>query len=194
MLWALSLTFLVAAFGLGACGEATPTRVALPMPTVAIRHRDASALMLSLADLGDLYEIEGMYRMDRGRGWDDQSTRLSGYRAVYQSSQAGLSQIQCQVECYLSVRDAQSAYRAYKEQLSRQLDTQYESVGEGEEEALGDWNWVFRFQANDQQVVHYLFLRENVLVEMAFAGQRSPTLPGQAVRYARAVDQRIYEH
>lgn len=193
MLWVLSLTLVVATFGLGACGEATPTRVPLAMPTVSVRHRDASALMPSLANLGDLYEIKEMYRMDSGRGWDDRATRLSGYRAIYQGSQAEISQIECQVECYLSVRDAQSAYRAYKEQLSLQLDAEYDSVGESEEDALGDWNWVFKVQANDQQVVHYLFLRENVLVEMTFAGQRSPTLPGQAVRYARSVDQRIYE-
>ena len=194
ILWGLSLTLVLAAVSLAACGEATPTRVSLPMPTVAIGHRDAFALMPSVGDLGGQLELKEMYRMDSGRGWGDQATRLSGYRAIYQDSQDEISQIECQVECYLSVPDAQSAYRAYKEQLSLQLDAAYDLVGESEEDALGDWNWVFKVQSNDQQVVHYLFLRDNVLVEMAFAGQSSPTLPGQAVRYARSVDQTIYEH
>jgi len=191
-LWGLSLALVLAALSLAACGKVAPTRVVLPPPVVAIRHRDALALMPSAADLDELYEVSETYRMESARGWDDQSTRLSGYRAVYEGDQAGISQIECQVECYLSVPDAQSAYRAYKEQISERLDAAYDSVGESGEEALGDWSWAFRIQAEDEQVVHYLFLRENVLVEMVFTGPRSPDMPDQAARHARSVDQRIY--
>ena len=192
----LALVCLLAVLCLSACGEAPTAGDSLAMPTVAIRHRDALPLVFSLTDFGESYSIEEMYRMDKGRGWDERSTRLSGYRSIYTSDQAVLSQIQCQVECYLSVQDAQHAYRVYKEQLSQQLkgEVRYESVGESQEEALGDWSWVFKMEAREEQTLHYLFLRENVLVAVAFTGRRSPNLPDQAVRYARSLDQRIYRH
>jgi hypothetical protein len=99
-----------------------------------------------------------------------------------------------QVECYLSVEDAQNAYRAYREELTAELKGKpsYGPMIETEEEQLGDWNHKFAVSVESSAIVHYIFLRENVLVEFAFTGPESPTFPDQAARQARVLDKQIY--
>lgn len=179
--------------GLSACGRESPPPTRWPTPTPPIRHRDAYPLMLTLDDLGAGYEVAEKHRLERGRGWGDDTTRLSGYRTIYQGRQAAFTRVLCQVECYLSVQDAQSAYRTYRERLTVELraDVRYASVSEREASALGDWGWAFEMRAGSMDAVHYLFLRENVLVEIALTGVHSPGFLDQAVRQAQVVDQQI---
>ncbi|MBN1933814.1 MAG: hypothetical protein JW934_04065, partial [Anaerolineae bacterium] len=46
-------------------------------------------------------------------------------------------------------------------------------------------------EGGNVETIHYLFLRENVLVEMALTAAKSPTLSDQALKQAQVVDQRI---
>ena len=59
-------------------------------------------------------------------------------------------------------------------------------------EQLGDWNHKYAVTVEGSAIVHYIFLRENVLVEFAFTGPEAPTFPDQAARQARVLDKQIY--
>ncbi|MBN1933314.1 MAG: hypothetical protein JW934_01550, partial [Anaerolineae bacterium] len=121
----------------GACQKATPTPIRPPTPTPPIRHRDALPLLLSAEDLGVSYVQVEQARLEKGKGWDPAATRLSGYRHEYAGNGA-FTRVVLQIECYLSVKDAQGAYRAYKAQIIDQLRTggQYASVNEAETRGL----------------------------------------------------------
>jgi len=193
--WRIALVFVCAATGLSACGPEA-TRVAyIPTPTLAIRHRDANALMPSADDLGRGYQTAEKHRLERGKGWGEDTTRLSGYRNVFAGSQSVFSRIECQIECYLSVTDTQAAFRALREQLNADLkgNVANDSVTDGEERMLGDWNRVFTVRSGDDLALHYIFLRENVLVDLAMTGTDAPDLPDQAARLARLLDERIFQ-
>ncbi len=176
-----------------ACAARQSPPVLFPTPTPPIRYRDALPLMLTLQDLGSGYEVVEMYRLERGKGWDKETTRLSGYRALYRGQGGGFTSVLCQVECYLSFRDAQVAYRAYKGQLAAELKNSqgYDSVSDEEVSVLGEWGWRFNLRAQDKETYHYIFVRENVLVEMAMTGERSPDLADRTIRLAQIVDRRI---
>ncbi len=176
-----------------ACSARTPPPTSPPTPTPPIRYRDALPLMLSLQDLGKGYETVEMYRLEQGKGWDEQSTRLSGYRALYRGVSGGFESVLCQVECYLSFHDAQVAYRAYKSKLTDELksDRRYDAISDEEVSVLGEWGWRFNLRAQDKETYHYIFVRENVLVEMSITGQRSPDLADRSIRLAQIVDRRI---
>ena len=187
-----ALVLVVCLCGLASCQQAVVTPVRRLAPTVEIRHRDAYPLMLTLDDLGAGYSESEMTRLTRGKGWTDEATRLSGYRAVYRGTRTVFSDVECQVECYLSVRDGQSAYRALKEQLSTQVHSQgaYTSVNESEISLLGEWAWLFHLRAQEQETFLYLFVRENVLVKASASGVHSAELADQAIRLVQVVDQR----
>ena len=190
-----ALLFVCAVAGLSSCGPEA-TRVAhVPTPTLAIRHRDANTLMPLANDLGQGYQAVEKHRLEHGRGWGEDTTRLSGYRNVFAGSQSVFSRIECQIECYLSVTDTQAAFRALREQLNGELrgNAANESVTDGEERLLGDWNRVFTVRSGDDLTLHYVFLRENVLVEVALTGPDAPDLPDQAARLARLLDERIFQ-
>jgi hypothetical protein len=94
------------------------------------------------------------------------------------------------------VSDAQTAYRAYRQQLESDLeaDAGYDSVTDTEERLLGDWNRKFTLTGpSGATQIRYLVLRENVLVELAFFGPESPEFADQAARKARLVDERIFQ-
>jgi hypothetical protein len=153
-------------------------------------------LMLQAQDLGAAYEAAEITRLDRGQGWDEDTTRLSGYRVAFDSADGVFSRVECQVECYLTVSDAQAAYRAHRQQLESSLgaNTRYDSVTDTEERLLGDWNRKFTLTgSNDAIEIRYLVLRENVLAELAFSGSESPEFADQAARKARLVDERIFQ-
>lgn len=193
--WMFALLFVCTVIGLSSCGPEV-TRVAhVPTPTLAIRHRDANMLMPSADELGQGYQTVAKRRLERGKGWGEDTTRLSGYRNVFAGSQSVFSHIECQIECYLSVTDTQAAFRALREQLNGELrgSAANESVTDGEERLLGDWNRVFTVRSGDDVTLHYVFLRENVLVEMALTGPDAPDLPDQAARLARLLDERIFQ-
>lgn len=191
----LCVTAVLVGVSLVACGRPAPTRVRVPTPTVVIRHRDALSLMPVSEDLGPSYRAVEERRLERGKGWGDDTTRLSGYRTVFEGPGEAFSRIVSQVECYLSVEDAQAAYRAYRESLSSDLrgNASNESVTEGEERLLGDWNRMFSVRSPNGLTVHYVFIRENVFVELALTGQDVPDLPDQAARQARLLDERVYK-
>jgi hypothetical protein len=197
-LWQICCTFLLVGLivGLGACGKQKPSPpMRAPTPTPLIRHRDALPLMIALDDLGDHYALVEMIRLERGKGWSDETTRLSGYRHVYEGS-GSFSRIVCQVECYLSVRNAQTAYRIYKEQLVSTFgnDERYAAVNESEASGLGEWGAMLRMRDKSDQnreTIAFLFVRENVLTEITLEGTYSSDLIDRAVRQAKVVDQRI---
>jgi hypothetical protein len=152
--------------------------------------------MLQAQDLGATYQNTETQRLDRGRGWGDDTTRLSGYRMTYESADGVFSRVECQVECYLSVSDAQTAYRAHRQQLAASLDAsaKYDSVRDSEERLLGDWNRKFIMTESSGAIeIRYLVLRENVLAELTFAGPDSPEIADQAARKARLLDERIFQ-
>jgi hypothetical protein len=151
--------------------------------------------MLDAKDLGSGYEAVEAHRLEPGRGWGDDTTRLSGYRMAFAGDRGVFSRITCQVECYLSVKDAQDAYRAYRERLAADLkgNASYESVSDSEERLLGDWNRMYTIRGQDLLTVHYVFLRENVFVELALSGRDVPEFPDQAARQARLLDERIFQ-
>jgi hypothetical protein len=179
-----------------ACGRPRPTPIRLPTPTIEVRHIDALPLMASTAQAlaGDGYQALEEHRLERGLGWGEDTTRLSGYRTVFGGGGGAFSQVVCQIECYLSVEESQQAYRAYRETLTSRLqgNPSYGPMIESEEEQLGDWNHKYAVSAEGSAIVHYIFLRENVLVEFAFTGPESPTFPDQAARQARVLDKQIY--
>jgi len=187
------LVLVVCLGALASCRQASVTPARRLAPTVEIRHRDAYPLMLTLDDLGAGYSASEMTRLTRGKGWTDEATRLSGYRAMYRGTRTVFSDVQCQVECYLSVRDGQSAYRALKGQLSTEVRSQgaYVSVNESEVSLLGEWGWLFHMRTQDQETFLYLFVRENVLVKASVSGAHSAELADQAIRLAQVVDQRV---
>lgn len=188
----VGLVLVVCLDALASCQQASVTPVRRLAPTVEIRHRDAYALMLTRDDLGTGYGVSEMVRLKRGKGWADEATRLSGYRAVYRGTRTVFSDVECQVECYLSIRDGQSAYRALKEQVAAQVRSQggYTAVNESETSLLGEWGWLFHMRAQDQETFLYLFVRENVLVKVSVSGAHSAELADLAVRLAQVVDQR----
>ncbi len=186
---------LIALTSLAACQQATPRPIGPATPTPPIRHRDALPLLLTAEDLGSSYKVVDQQRLDKGKGWGDDSTRLSGYRHEYQGS-GTFNPVVVQVECYLSVKDAQGAYRAYKAQLLEQLRAggKYTSINEAETRGLGEWGAALTMQDTADaniQTIHYLFLRENVLVELALTAPKSAALGDQALKQAQVVDQRI---
>jgi len=187
------LVLVVCLGALVSCQQASVTPVRRLAPTVEIRHRDGYPLMLTLGDLGAGYSVSETTRLTRGKGWTTEATRLSGYRAVYRGTRTVFSDVECQVECYLSVRDGQSAYRALKDQLSTEVHSQgvYTSVNESETSLLGEWGWLFHMRAQDQETFLYLFVRENVLVKASVSGAHSAELADQAIRLAQVVDQRV---
>jgi hypothetical protein len=159
--------------------------VALP-----IRHRDALALLVRDEDLGEGYVRLESYRLPRGKGWDEGATRLSGYRAIYQGAS---TRVTSQVECYLAVADAQMAYRAYQSLIGEQIknDDRYTAVNEYEQDLLGDWGWAFEARDDVQETYHYIYVRDNVLVESIVSGPKAADLRQETVRLAQVVDQRI---
>lgn len=180
----------------GACQKPTPTPIGPPTPTPPIRHRDALKLILGEQEMGSGYTLVGQERLEKGKGWNEESTRLSGYRHEFRGRKTTFDAVTVQVECYLSAKDAQGAYRVYKAQLIEQLRNsgQYASINEAEARGLGEWGSVFTMQdaANANiQVIYYLFLRENVLVELSLRAPKSPALADQALKQAQVVDQRI---
>jgi|GEM_PF-3726007 len=188
--------FLVLLFSLGGCQKPTPTPMGPPTPTPPIRHRDALRLILDEQALGSGYTLVNQERLEKGKGWNEASTRLSGYRHEFQGRGTTFDALTVQVECYLSTRDAQMAYRAYKTQLIEQLRNsgRYASLNEAEARGLGEWGTVLTMQdaANANiQTIYYLFLRENVLVELSLRAPKSPALADQALKQAQVVDQRI---
>jgi hypothetical protein len=187
----LACGLIVGASGCAQSSSSTSSRP--PTPTPPVRYRDAYPLMLTLQDLGKGYQIVETHRLERGRGWSDDATRLSGYRTVYQGNGATFTQVLCQVECYLSEQDARVAYQAYKEKLAASLRKEIgqASADESETRFLGEWGWAFSVRAETADTVHYLFSRENVLVEVAFTGPQSATFADRTTRQAQVVDQRI---
>jgi hypothetical protein len=113
---------------------------------------------------------------------------------VFDGGSGIFARVEYQIECYLTVDDAQDAYRAHRQTIAPKVQGNASSgpVIEGVEEGLGDWSHKFAFSTEDGSVVHYIFLRENVLVELVFAGPTDPTFPDRAASQARVLDERIY--
>lgn len=176
------------------CARATPEATRRPATeTASIQHRDALSLLPSADDLAPGYEQESAYRLAQGKGWVEEATRLSGYRAVFAGPGDPFTQVMVQVECYLSAQDAQAAYRAYKGQLGDQIrnSAQYDAINEREEQALGEWGWAFEMRSQDSDTVHYVYLRQNVLVEVALVGPHSLEFVQESLRMAQIVDRRV---
>ena len=195
-LWRAGCVLLLAlSAALTACGRATPVAAVAPTPTVQIRHRDALRLMWDSGDLGAGYSLAEEYRLEAGKGWGEDTTRLSGYRKAFEGGTGVFSRIVCQIECYISIRDAQGAYRSYREKLTTDLkaNAAYGSVSDSEEGLLGDWNRMYVARARDTMTVHLVFLRENVFVELVFTGPNVPEVPDRAARQARLLDERIFQ-
>jgi hypothetical protein len=153
-------------------------------------------LLLQSQDVGSAYQAIETRRLQRGRGWGDDTTRLSGYSVTFAGSEGVFSRVECQVECYLTVGDAQTAYRAYRQELKASLEAsdRYDSVRDSEERLLGDWNRKFTMAGpRGSTEIRYLVLRENVLAVMTFVGPESPEFADQAARKARLLDERIFQ-
>jgi hypothetical protein len=184
------------AIALGACaGQQGPPATRLPTPTPPIRHRDAYPLLLTANDLGGSYALVEMHRLERGIGWSPEITRLSGYRHVYEGG-GRFPHVVSQVECYLSAKEAQTAYRLYKEQLVSDLqsDERYAAVNESQADGLGEWGAMFSMRGKNDanlETAAFLFVRENVLVEVTLSGRHASDFFDQAIRQAKIVDQRI---
>ena len=179
-----------------ACGQPQPTPVRLPTPTIEVRHVDAMPLMAFMSQVlaGESYRPVEEHRLERGLGWGEDTTRLSGFRTVFEGGSGAFSRVEYQVECYLTVDDAQDAYREYRQTMTTRLqsNTSVGPVIESTEEGLGDWNHKFAFSSGGSDAVHYIFLRENVLVELAFSGPSDPSFPDKAASQARVLDKQIY--
>ena len=181
---------------LGACAsQEGPPPTRLPTPTPPIRHRDAYPLLLTIDDLGGSHTLIEMHRLERGKGWSKEITRLSGYRHVYEGG-GRFSHVVSQVECYLSTKEAQTAYRLYKERLVSDLqgDERYAAVNESQADGLGEWGALFNMRGKNDanlEAAAFLFVRENVLVEVTLTGRHASDFVDQAVRQAKIVDQRI---
>jgi len=178
------------------CAAATssPHEVLTALPE--IRHRDALPLMLQAQDLGPSYVIAETHRLAQGRGWGEDTTRLSGYRTVFRGEGDLFSEVTCQVECYLTVKDAQDAYRTYRQEIAAALrdEASFDSVTDAEERVLGEWNHVYVAQSRDVMHIEYVFLRDNALVFLSFAGPQAASAADKAAEQARLLDERIFRH
>jgi hypothetical protein len=178
------------------CAAATRDPREAPTALPEIRYRDALPLMLQAHDLGSGYGIAETHRLARGKGWGGDTTRLSGYRTVLRGEGDVFSEVTCQVECYLTVKDAQDAYRAYRQEIAADLEdnTAFDSVTDTEERVLGEWNHVYTAESREAILVEYVFLRNNAFVFLSFAGPRAPDFADRAAQQARLLDDRIFRH
>jgi hypothetical protein len=106
------------------------------------------------------------------------------------------SRVVSQIECYLSAKEAQTAYRLYKERLVSNLqgDERYAAVNESQADGLGEWGTMFSMRGkNDtnRETAAFLFVRENILAEVTLTGRHASDFVDQAIRQAKVVDQRI---
>jgi hypothetical protein len=152
--------------------------------------------MLEAQDLGEGYEIAVTHRLARGKGWGQDTTRLSGYRFVFRGDGGLFSEVACQVECYLTLKEAQDAYRAFRQELAAELrdSTAYDTVNDAEERLLGEWNHMYTAQSSDAMLVEYVFLRNNAFAFMSFVGPQAPGFADEAAQKARSLDERIFRH
>jgi hypothetical protein len=178
------------------CEDTTSAAAATPTALPEIRYRDALPLMLETDDLGEGYEIAEAVRLPEGKGWGEDSTRLSGYRFTFQGSGDPFDMVTCQVECYLTIKEAQEAYRAFRQDIAAQIEanSSYQSIYDAEERLLGEWNHVYTAQSKDAMLVEYVFLRNNAFVFVSFKGPQTPEFADEAAQVARALDQRIFRH
>jgi hypothetical protein len=185
---------LVLVWGAAGCAEATAVSHEVPTALPEIRHRDALPLMLQAEDLGPGYEVAETHRLAQGKGWGEDTTRLSGYETVFRGDGDVFSEVTCQVECYLTVKDAQDAYRAYRQEIAAALrdDASFDSVTDAEERVLGEWNHVYVARSRDAVLVEYVFLRNNAFVFLSFAGPQTPSFADKAAEQARLLDSRIF--
>lgn len=176
----------------GAAGGPRETPTALP----EIRYRDALPLMLKAQDLGTGYEMSETHRLPEGKGWGEDTTRLSGYRFVFRGNGGTFTEVTCQVECYLTIEEAQEAYRAFRQEIAAELrdSTAWEDVHDAEERLLGEWNHMYAAQSKDAMLVRYVFLRNNAFAYLSFTGPQAPTLADEAAQQARSLDDRIFRH
>jgi hypothetical protein len=188
---------LVALVGLLAgCGRAAEGRAETPTALPEIRYRDALPLMLETQDLGSGYEIAETQRLPKGKGWGEDTTRLSGYRFVFHGQGEPFATVTCQVECYLTVREAQEAYRAFRQGIAAELkeNSAYETAYDTEERLLGEWNHVYTAQSKSTMLVEYVFLRNNAFVFLSFEGPQTTEFADAAAQQARSLDERIFRH
>jgi hypothetical protein len=178
------------------CGRAAEADTATPTPLPEIRYRDALPLMLERDDLGGGYELAESVRLPRGKGWGKDTTRLSGYRSVFQGSGKPFDAVTCQVESYLTIKEAQEAYRAFRQEIAATIrdNDDYQTVHDTEERLLGEWNHVYTAQSKDTMRVEYVFLRNNVFVFLSFDGPNTPEFADEAAQQARALDEHIFRH
>jgi len=179
------------------CGGATGEHSEAPTALPEIRYRDALPLMLEAQDLGaDYYEIAETHRLAKGKGWGEDTTRLSGYRFVFRGEDGLFSEVTCQVECYLTLNEAQDAYRAFRQEIAAELrdSTAYDAVHDAEERLLGEWNHMYTAQSRDAMLVEYVFLRNNAFVFLSFVGSQAPGFADEAAQQARSLDERILRH
>jgi len=178
------------------CGGATGEHSEAPTALPEIRYRDALPLMLEAQDLGAGYEIAETHRLANGKGWGEDTTRLSGYRSVFRGDGSLFSEVTCQVECYLTLKEAQGAYRAFRQEIAAELrdSTAYDAVHDAEERLLGEWNHMYTAQSGDAMLVEYVFLRNNAFVFLSFVGPQAPGFADEAAQQARSLDERIFRH
>lgn len=181
---------------LAGCGQAAQGHVETPTALPEIRYRDALPLMLEAENLGAGYELAETHRLPRGKGWGEDTTRLSGYRFVFRGEGEPFATVTCQVECYLTLKEAQEAYRAFRQGIAAEIkdDSTYEAVHNTEERLLGEWNHVYTAQSKGTMLVEYVFLRNNAFVFLSFEGPQAPEFANQAVQQARSLDDRIFRH
>jgi hypothetical protein len=178
------------------CGGAKGVSIEIPTALPEIRYRDALPLMLEADDLGSGYELTETQRLPRGEGWGEDTTRLSGYRFDFQGEGTSFARVTCQIECYLTLKEAQEAYRAFRQEIAAEIQDEatYESVHDREERLLGEWNHVYTAESKDAMLVQYVFLRNNAFVFLSFEGRRSPAFADEAAQQARALDEEIFRH
>jgi hypothetical protein len=176
----------------GATGGPRETPTALP----EIRYRDALPFMLEAQDLGADYELAETQRLPQGKGWGEDTTRLSGYRFTFRGGGGTFSEVTCQVECYLTLKEAQEAYRAFRQGIAAEIrdNSTFEAVHDAEERLLGEWNHVYTAQSRDAMRVDYVFLRNNAFVFLSFAGPPAPGFADEAAQQARSLDEQIFRH
>jgi hypothetical protein len=181
---------------LAGCGGAKEVSVETPTALPEIRYRDALPLMLEADDLGSGYQLAEIQRLPRGEGWGNDTTRLSGYRSDFEGEGTSFARVTCQIECYLTLNEAQEAYRAFRQEIAADIHGKaaYESVHDREERLLGEWNHVYTAESKEATLVQYVFLRNNAFVFLSFEGPRSPTFADEAAQQARALDERIFRH
>lgn len=181
-------------WGVAGCAAATSSPREVPTALPEIRHRDALPLMLQAQDLGEGYEVAETHRLAAGKGWGEDTTRLSGYQTVFRGEGDVFSEVTCQVECYLTVADAQDAYRAYRQEIAAALrdEESFDSVTDAEERVLGEWNHVYVAQSHDAMRIEYVFLRNNAFVYLSFSGPQGTTFADKAAEQARLLDSRIF--